>query len=110
MLGNINKDTRRNLIVAIYVLIAIIFTGFIPFIKPEGLLLTICGLLITLSLFEVWTYQPIGKTKPIFWGVFILLVGIAAYSFKLIPIKVSNILISAILGIIALIIGLKDWM
>jgi len=110
MFKNIPNDSKRNFIVALYVIIAIIFTGFLPFLQPTGTILTIIGVAIAISLLQVWHYQPIAKTKPIFWIVFLALITIALTSFGLFSLPVSNFVYAIAMGAIALIIGLKEWM
>ena len=109
MLDNINTNTKRNIIVAIYVLISILFTGLIPNFQPQGILLIVSGLLIVLSLFEVWNYQPNGRTKPFFWLVFIALIGVSIFCFFK-PIQLNHWIIASIMGVISFILIKKDWM
>ena len=106
MLDNINKDTKRNWIIAIYVLIGILFTGLIPFLQPSGIVSIIAGILIILTLFEVWDYQPNGN-KTFFWIIFVALIGVTIYCFFK-PIMLSGWIISGIMGVIAVLLMMKE--
>jgi len=115
MLDKLNTDIKRTWIVALYVLIGILFSGLIPGFQPIGILLIISGIVIGVTLFEVYNYQPNGKTKLLFWLIFIVLIGIIIQCFfkpvntPILGIHI-NYIISAVMLIISFIIGKKEWM